>query len=607
MEEKQIELKKTALLLPENPGVYLFLDKNEIIIYVGKAKNLKKRVSSYFSKIHDSFKTNTLVKYAVSINHIVVETETDALLLENNLIKKYKPRYNVLLKDDKTYPWICIKNEPFPRVFQTRNLIKDSSKYFGPYTSVRLIRTLFELFKQIFQLRSCSYNLSSDKIKKNNYKVCLEYHIGNCKAPCISLQKEADYLIQIEQISNILKGNFTETLRFLKTQMFEFSNIYEFEIAQKIKNKIEILSEYQNKSTVVSNTLRNVDVFSILADDKFAYVNFLKVVNGCIIQVHSIEIKKKLDETEEELLSLAIVEIYQNKLFGMSDADEIILPFDIEFDFLKKKIVVPTIGDKKKLLELSQRNVFYFRLEKIKKETLVDPERHSKRILALMQTELHLPNLPVHIECFDNSNIQGTNPVAACVVFKNAKPSKKDYRKFNIKTVSGPNDFATMEEIILRRYGRLLNENQKLPDLIIVDGGKGQLSSAVSSLQKLNLSGKIPIIGIAKRLEEIYFPGDSIPIYLNKNSETLKVIKHARDEAHRFGISFHRNKRSAEFIKLELESVNGIGKKTIELLYKKYKSYDVISKCTIDELKTTIGESKALILIEYFKKSSGNA
>ncbi len=596
------ELKILAKSMPELPGVYRYLDGEENVIYVGKAKNLKKRVLSYFTKKYDNNKTAVLVKNIRKIKHFVVETETDALLLENNLIKKYRPRYNILLKDDKSYPWICIKNEPFPRVFQTRNVIKDGSDYFGPYTSVRLVRILLEMFKKLFQLRTCKLNLSEGNIQKGKYKVCLDYHLGNCKAPCVQKQELREYDEHIIQIKNILKGNTKKAIQFLTEKMQEYAQNLEFEKAQTTKENLDLLKEYQIKSTVVSPSLRNIDVFSIINDDKNAFVNFLKIVNGSIIQVHTAEIKKKLDETKEDLLSFAITDFIQTKMNGFTNAEEFIVSFPLDFSYEKVKITVPQIGDKKKLLELSERNLKYYKLEKLKHQTLIDPQRHAKRIMRTMQADLRLQERPIHIECFDNSNIQGTNPVAACVVFRHGKPAKKDYRKFKIKTVEGPDDFASMEEIIYRRYKRLLDEKQDLPQLIIVDGGKGQLSAALKSLEKLNLRGKIAIIGIAKRLEEIYFPGDSVPLYLDKNSETLKIIQFARNEAHRFGITFHRNKRSEKFIKSELENIKGIGEGTAIKLLQEFKTVKAISKLKLNEIEISIGKSKAKLIFDYFEQ-----
>jgi excinuclease ABC subunit C len=597
------ELKNSVKNLPEMPGVYLFLDKNETIIYVGKAKNLKKRVSNYFSKNHDSGKTRILVSKIFSLNHIVVETETDALLLENNLIKKYKPRYNILLKDDKTYPWICIKNEDFPRVFQTRNVFNDGSKYYGPYTSIFLVRTILNLLRNLFPLRTCKLNLSPENIIKGNYKVCLEYHINNCTGPCVSNQTSEEYNNYIEQIHNILKGNFSSVFDFLQKSMSSFAKNLEFEKANEIKNKIEILKSYKSKSTVAGSIKGNIDVFSIADDSKTVFVNYLRVVDGSVIQIHTIEFKKKLDEDIVDVLPLAIVEILHSKVSGFSNAKEILVPFSIDYPDEKVKITIPQKGDKMSLLELSKKNLKYYILEQNKRKDLIDPERHKNRILLQMQKDLRLQELPVHIECFDNSNIQGTNPVASCVVFKNAKPSKKDYRKFIVKTVEGPDDFASMREILYRRYKRLSDENLELPKLIIIDGGKGQLSSAVESLKALNLYGKIAIIGIAKKLEEIFFPEDSIPIYLDKNSETLKVIQHARNEAHRFGITFHRDLRSKNFLKSELEQIPGVGEKTIEKLLQNFKSVKKISEKNINELSQILGEAKAKQIFDYFKQN----
>lgn len=597
-------IKSLLKLLPNKPGVYQYFDSDGVIIYVGKAKNLRKRVSSYFTKSHTSARTRILVRKIVDIKHIVVETETDALLLENNLIKKYQPRYNVMLKDDKSYPWIVVKNESFPRVFYTRNVIKDGSKYYGPFTSVHLVRTIIDLFKQLYLLRTCKLNLSKQNIENKKYKVCLEYHIGNCLAPCIAAQDENDYNENIRQVHNILKGKINVVIDVLKQKMLLHAENYEYEKAQIYKEKLLLLENYQSKSTIVNASINDVDVYSIIDDENYAYVNYLKLVNGSIIQVHTIEIKKKLSESKEDLLAISIVSIRQ-KFYSASR--EIIVPFIPDYQIDDVKYVVPVKGDKKKLLELSEKNVKFYRLEKLKHIENTDPQKHTNRILNTLKKDLHLHDLPVHIECFDNSNIQGTNPVAACVVFKNARPSTKDYRHYNIKTVEGPDDFASMQEVVYRRYKRLLDENKNLPQLIIIDGGKGQLSSAVTSLDNLNLRGKIAIIGIAKRLEEIYFPDDSVPLYLNKNSESLKVIQHARNEAHRFGITFHRNKRSKNFINSELDNVKGIGTKTIELLFSEFGSLKKIKKAAQNnELQKLIGNSKAEIISNYFFKVSKN-
>ena len=590
-------LKDKVTALPNQPGVYQYINADGAIIYVGKAKDLKKRVSSYFNKNHESGKTRILVKNIRDINHIIVDTEQDALLLENNLIKKYQPRYNVLLKDDKTYPWLCIKNEPFPRIFSTRHYVRDGSTYFGPYTSGVTLKVMLDFIRQLYPIRTCALNLAPSQIAKEKYKVCLEHHIGNCLAPCIGKQTEDEYNINIQHIKEILKGNISRVIKVLKSKMLEYSKAYKFEDAQQLKEKLSHLENYQSKSTIVSSTIHNVDVFSFVDDDNSAYVNYLKVVNGGIIQVHTIEMKKRTEEDKESLLLTAITDIRQ-KL--QSTSREIIIPFELDFKLENVALLVPQRGDKKKLLDLSMRNAFYFKREKIKQEMNRSPQKRIDRIMETMQKDLRLTQQPIHIEGFDNSNIQGTNPVASCVVFKNGKPSKRDYRHFNIKTVVGADDFASMEEIIHRRYKRLLDEEQPLPQLIVIDGGKGQLGAAINSLTKLNLIGKIAVIGIAKRLEEIYFPGDSVPIYLDKNSESLKIIQHIRNESHRFGVTFHRLKRSKEFIKSELENIPGIGEKLIERLLTKFKSIDVIKTKTTEELAVVIGKAKAMKVYGYF-------
>lgn len=590
------ELSVQIQTLPNSPGVYQYFDKNDVIIYVGKAKNLKKRVASYFTKNHENAKTRILVRKISYIKHIVVNTETDALLLENNLIKKYQPRYNILLKDDKSYPWICIKKERFPRVFMTRRVIKDGSEYFGPYTSVRTVKVLLDLIKELYPLRTCNYDLSEAKIKAGKYKVCLEYHLGNCKGPCEGFQTEVQYDQTIKAIRNIIKGNFKESLDKFHEMMTDFAANMKFEEAQKIKEKVQLLSNYQAKSTIINPSINNVDVFSIISDESYGYANFFKIANGAIIQSHTTEIKKKLEETDKELLELFIVEIRQR--FN-SVSKEIYVPFKVDLGDTVK-VTVPKLGDKKRIVELSERNAKYYRQEQFKQIKIVDPDRHVKRIMAQMQKDLRLKSEPRHIECFDNSNIQGTHPVAACVVFKDGKPSKKEYRHYNIKTVEGPDDFASMEEVVFRRYKRLLTEDQPLPQLIVIDGGKGQLSSALKSLDVLGLRGKIAIIGIAKRLEEIYYPGDSIPMYLDKKSETLKIIQFLRNEAHRFGITFHRNKRSKSAIQSELEQVPDIGKQTIITLLKKFKSAKRVKNATFEELKEEVGNSRARKIFDYF-------
>jgi excinuclease ABC subunit C len=588
----EIQLKT----LPKSPGVYQFYDDEGQILYIGKAKDLRKRVSSYFTKNHEYGKTRILVKKIDSIRHIVVATESDALLLENNLIKKYRPRYNVLLKDDKSYPWICIKKERFPRIFPTRKLIKDGSEYFGPYTSMYTVKTLLELIRSVYPLRTCNFDLSEEKILAGKYKVCLEYHLGNCKGPCEGLQSSEDYNRQVREIRDIIKGNFKSSLQYFKNQMKLLANEMRFEEAQQIKDKIDVLENYQVKTTIVNPKINNVDVFSIITDDSFAYVNFIQLSHGSIIRSHTMEIKKKLDERDEDLLQLAMVEIRQR--FN-SESKEIYLPFKVVAE-PHLKVTVPKLGDKRKILDLSIRNAKYFRQERFKQTKILDPDRHTNRIMAQMKKDIRLSQEPRHIECFDNSNMQGSYPVAACVVFKNGKPSKKEYRHFNIKTVDGPDDFASMEEVVYRRYKRLLEEQQPLPQLIVIDGGKGQLSSALKSLDILRLRGKIAIVGIAKRLEEIYFPEDPIPLYLDKKSESLKIIQQLRNEAHRFGITFHRNKRSKAAIGSELKSIDGIGEKTAQELLKKFKSVKRIKEASIQNLANVVGIAKAKKIYETF-------
>jgi excinuclease ABC subunit C len=590
-------LKNLISVLPGKPGIYQFYDSTGKIIYIGKAKNLKKRVSSYFSKQHDSRKTALLVRNIADIKHMVVETEQDALLLENNLIKKYQPRYNIRLKDDKSYPWICVKNEPFPRVFKTRNLIKDGSKYFGPYTSGYTVHTLLELFKLEYKLRTCKYNLSDENIMSGKYKVCLEYHIGKCEGPCEGLVSAEKYSHGIEDIIDILKGNISGVIKHLEHRMADLSHQMNFEEAQLIKDKFDSLKRYQSKSTIVSPTITDVDVFTIEQDPKFAYINYLKVIKGSIIQTFTLEIKKILDEPAEELLLAGIVDIRQ-KIF--SNAKEILVPLMPKTKLNDVAFRIPQRGEKKKLLDLSYRNAKYFRLEKEKQVVLKNPKIREERILKTIQKDLQLSDFPRHIECFDNSNLQGSNPVAACVVFKNARPFKKAYRHYNIKSVEGPNDYASMEEVVYRRYRRLAEEQQSLPQLIVIDGGKGQLSSAVSALEKLELRGKIAIIGIAKKLEEIYFPDDSVPLYINKNSETLKVIQQLRDEAHRFGITFHRNKRSKYLTSSELNQIKGIGEQTIRKLLKDFKSVKNIKESEQSAIIQSVGHSKGKLVYHYF-------
>jgi excinuclease ABC subunit C len=587
--------------LPESPGVYQFYDKDGRLIYVGKAKSLKRRVSSYFHKDHDSGKTTVMVRQIADIKTIKVETEMDALLLENNLIKKHQPKYNVNLRDDKTYPWICIKKENFPRVFYTRKLIRDGSEYFGPYTSVKMIETLLDLFSQLYKLRTCSLSLIKENIEKKKFKICLEYHIGNCKGPCEGLQSEEDYSSNIQQIRLILKGSIGSVISHLNEQMQQHASRFEYEDAQQVKEKLERLEKFHRKSVIVNPAIHNVDVFSIKSEENFAVVNFLKVMNGSIVQAHTVELKKKLDETNEELLELAIAELRER---FASDSSEIILPFHLDLEIKDVEIIIPKIGDKKHLLLLSEKNVMYYLQEKQLQFEKTNPENKVLRLLETMKKDLRLKDLPRHIECFDNSNFQGDFAVAALTVFRNGKPSKKEYRHFNIKTVEGPDDFASMEEIVTRRYKRMIDEGQELPQLIVIDGGKGQLSAAMTSLEKLNLTGKIAVIGIAKKLEEIYYPGDSVPLYLDKKSETLRVIQQIRDEAHRFGITHHRNKRSKAFVKSELSDIKGIGEKTADELLRHFKSVKRIKEAQLNEIEEIIGKSKAQLVVSHFKKDS---
>lgn len=595
MNETPLEVQ--IKILPTAPGVYQYYDKTDRLLYVGKAKNLKKRVSSYFTKKHDSYRITSMVNKIYRIEHIVVETEMDALLLENSLIKNRNPKYNIMLRDDKTYPWLCIKNERFPRVFLTRRLIKDGSEYYGPFSSVKTVRTLLDLIKGLYPIRTCKYDLSQEKINAGKYKLCLEYHIGNCLGPCESLQTEASYMDHIESIRNIVKGDYKNAAKHFETQMMEYASQMQFEDAQRIKDKLEILTKYQAKSTVVNPNITNVDVFSILTDESHAYINYLQLSHGAIVRSRTLEVKKKLEETDQELLEMAIVELRQR--FD-SQCKEIYVPFQVDLGNLVK-VTVPKLGDKKKIVDLSLRNAKFYRQEQFKTIKIVDPDRHVNRLMAQMKADLKLDEEPRHMECFDNSNIQGTNPVAACVVFKNGKASKKDYRHFNIKTVEGPDDFASMEEVVHRRYRRLLEEGEPLPQLVIVDGGKGQLSSGVKALERLGLRGKVPIIGIAKRLEELFYPNDPVPLYLDKRSETLKVIQQMRNEAHRFGITHHRNKRSKGAIETQLNEISGIGEKTAIELLRHFRSVSNIKKATKQELIEVVGLSKAQKIVDFYE------
>ncbi len=595
---KSSHIESVISTLPDSPGVYQFYDKEQKLLYVGKAKSLKKRVMSYFrDDVNLNGKTTVMVRKIADIKILVVDSELDALLLENSLIKKHQPRYNVNLKDDKTYPWICIKNENFPRIFSTRRMIPDGSEYFGPYTPVKMIHTLLDLIGQLYKLRNCNLNLSLENIQKKKFKVCLEYNIGNCKGPCEGHQLQADYDQSIKEIRLILKGNINHVIQHLKVLMNKLSADFNYEEAQSIKEKIELLEKFKIKSVVVNPAIHNTDVFSMVVDGDFAYVNFLRIMNGSIIQGHTVEIKRKLEETPEELLELAIADLRSR---FHSDANEIIVPFEMPVLYENVIFTVPKIGDKKHLLTLSESNVRNYIRERDLRDEKLNPENKVNRLMEKMKIDLRLKQQPRHIECFDNSNILGEHAVAAMSVFKNGKPSKKDYRHFNIKTVEGPDDFASMEEVVFRRYKRMLDEALELPDLIVIDGGKGQLSSAMVSLEKLGLQGKIPIIGIAKKLEEIYYPHDSLPLYIDKKSETLRVIQHMRDEAHRFGITHHRKKRSKALVKTELSEIKGIGDATAQDLLRHFRSVKKIKEATLSDLAAIVGKAKAKIVFDFF-------
>lgn len=591
--------KEIASVLPENPGVYQFFDDKGAIIYIGKAKNLRRRVLSYFTKNHDNAKVRVMVRRISRIEHIVVDTEIDALLLENSLIKKHQPRYNILLKDDKTFPWICIKNEPFPRLFYTREIVNDGSEYYGPFTSVYMVRTLIDFLRKTYSIRTCSLKLTQKNIESKKFSSCLEFQIDNCKAPCIGLQSEEDYLEAIPQIRNILKGNISEAILHFKNSMISAAESLNFEEAEHAKQKMQLLENYQSKSTVVNAKISNVDVFSLVKDEKSCFINYLKVVQGSIIQSYTTELQLHLDEDRVDILQMAIIEI-RDKL--KSGSNEIIVPFNPELEMEGIKFVIPKRGDKRKLLELSEKNAKYYRLERLKMSEKANPALKTERLLAQMQKDLRLPKPPVHIECFDNSNLQGTNAVSACVVFKNAKPYKSEYRKFHVKTVDGIDDYTTMQEVITRRYKRLLDENKPLPDLIVIDGGKGQLNAAYEALKKLGIEEKVSLISIAERLEEIFIPHDSVPLYIDKNSSTLKVIQNIRNEAHRFGITFHRDVRSKNFVQSELDNIKGIGPATIRTLLSEYKSIDGIKKATHEQLAEKIGKSRADIIFAHIHK-----
>lgn len=593
----QVDLELQLKILPSDPGVYRYYDKKGGLLYVGKAKNLKKRVSSYFNKNQVGYRTRLMVSKIERIETTVVNSEYDALLLENNLIKEHQPFYNILLKDDKSYPWICIKKEPFPRVFLTRNLVKDGSEYYGPYAKVRQAKALIDVIKNLYKLRTCNLNLSQGKINEGKYKVCLEYHIKNCEGACEGLETEENYTEKIDAIRGIIKGDFRKAKQYLEEEMYRYAGKLEFENAQMSKEKLQILENYQTHTTIINPNIDDVDVFGMVSDDEAAYVNYFKIKNGSIVQSYTTEVRKMLEESDEEILEEVLIEI--RRKFD-SRSVEIFLPFHLNIEIPSVKLIVPKVGDKKRIVELSEKNANEYRIEKLKQVQILDPERHTDRIMAEMKRILHLPEEPRHIEGFDNSNIQGTNPVSACVVFKNGKPSKEDYRIFHPKSVEGPNDFATMEEVIYRRYKRILDEGASLPQLILIDGGKGQLSSAIKSLKLLGLYGKISIISIAERLEEIFFPNDPIPLYLDKKSETLKVLQRVRDEVHRFGVKHHRTRRKNSALKSELEEIPGVGKKTIELLLSKLKSVKRVREASLETLEEILGKSKGKIVWGYF-------
>lgn len=592
------DYKKALADIPHKPGVYQYWDQEDTLIYIGKAKDLRNRVGSYFNQDNQmNGKTRVLVSKIRKITFTIVDTEIDAWLLENSLIKKHQPRYNIMLKDDKTYPWIIIKKEPFPRLYWTRKMIKDGSTYFGPYASVGMMHTILDLIKETYPLRTCNLPLTDENIHAGKFKVCLEYQIGNCKGPCQAYQSDEDYDQSIAEIKDILNGKIGNVIKDVKQVIKKAVDELNFEYAHQYQKKLLVLEKYQSKSTVVNSSITNVDVVSIASDERYAFVNYLKIMNGSIIQTQTIEIKKRLDESDEELLTLAITE-FRTKF--SSTSREIIVPFDIKLKDENLKFTVPKLGEKKNLLELSHKNVLFFRREKLNQYEKLNPDLRSERILTQMQKDLMLTQLPVHIECFDNSNFQGAYPVSAIVVFKDAKPCKKDYRHFNVKTVEGPNDFATMEEAVYRRYKRMIEEEESLPQLIIIDGGKGQLSSAVSSLKKLGIEHKVTVIGIAKRLEELYYPGDSYPLHLDKKSETLKVIQQLRDEAHRFGITFHRKKRDQGTLKTELEDIPGIGKATADKLLRQFKSVKKIREATAVELEKVLNKAQVKTLLTHF-------
>lgn len=595
-------LKEKISMLPDSPGCYLYYDKNGTVIYVGKAKRLKRRVSSYFNRVHDSVKTNVLVKNICDLRYIVVGSEEDALHLENSLIKEYQPRYNILLKDDKSYPWICVTNELYPRVFLTRNVTAKGGKYYGPYANVTVARTMLSLIKELYPVRTCRFPLTAESVEKSRVKVCLEYHIHNCKGCCEGLISPEDYGVYISQIKQILNGDTQQISDFLMNEMTRLAGEMRFEEANELKTKYLLVEKYKAKSVLVSSRITNVDVFSYEPDDDCVYINYMHVRNGSVVQCVTFDFRKRLDETPEQLLSYAIAEA---KSQFHNDTKEVIVPFVPDYETDKYTFVVPQRGDNKKLLDISLQNARQFKLDKLKNAEKLNPEQRVTRLLTRMQKDFRLSELPRHIECFDNSNIQGTNPVASCVVFKNGKPSKRDYRHFNIKTVEGPNDFASMIEVLTRRYSRLIEEGQPLPQLVVVDGGKGQLSSAVEAFDRLGIRGKVALVGIAKRLEEIYFPGDSVPLYIDKNSESLRVIQHLRDEAHRFGITHHRNRRSKGQTVSALDAIKGVGEKTRTALLTHFKSLKRLREASEEEVAAVVGPTKAKTICAALKNNDG--
>ena len=587
------DLKEKVSLLPDSPGVYLYYDKDGTVIYVGKAKNLRRRVSSYFNRIHTVARTNILVKNICDLRYNVVGSEEDALHLENSLIKQYKPRYNVLLKDDKSYPWICVTKEPYPRVFLTRSAPHQGAKFYGPYANVQMARTVLQLLREMYPIRTCSHVITEESIARQRTKICLQYHIKNCKGCCEGLISQEEYARFFDEIRQILSGDTQQLCDYLKEEMSLLAAELRFEEAQAVKEKYLLVEKYKAKSVIVSAQIHNLDVYSVAHDDDCFYVNYLHLHKGAIVQCLTLEYRKKLEESEAEVLSLAIAEI--NRKFERR-MKEVVVPLLPDSDFESVNFTIPQRGDKRKLLDISLKNAKQFMLDKLKHSEKLNPEQRVMRTLTTMQHDFHLNELPRHIECFDNSNIQGTNPVASCVVFKNAKPSKKDYRHFNIKTVEGPDDFASMKEVLTRRYSRLVAEGEELPQLVIVDGGKGQLSAAVEAFDAMGLRGKIALAGIAKRLEEIYFPGDSIPLYIDKNSESLRVVQHLRDEAHRFGITHHRNRRSKGQVHSALDEIKGIGNVSRETLLRHFRSLKRLTDASIDEIANVIGPAKASII-----------